>query len=416
MPFGLSRKQPPIGLDISDHSIEVLHLSFAREVLAYGRIVLEDGIVREGNILDKKKLALKLRDALRGTKPLALYPLRYQLDVIFGLPSSRTFIDVFTMPRNVTGAELQKKVVEVARGVIPFDTREVYWDFEVIGPGDAAMQTVLYAAVPKTVVSDYLDVLAQLPLIPIVCDVEIANLGRAVVKVDTGPTMVVDIGAGGTTAGIFGRSGALELSISIPLGGSHFTKAITEGLKIDRDEAEKAKRLFGLDSSKADNIVFSLLRPAIEKLIKEFAAAIAHYENSSREKVQEIILVGGSALLPKLVEYVGGSLRRRTKIGDPLRGILKSELLDNAGHPVFFTNVIGLCRRDPGAKSPGINFLKGIEGPSMGRQRQVEMARTVISSFVARLRRSLIFGASFLGLALIFLAFVMYWYVFRAPL
>ena len=426
MALGFFKREIPIGLDISDRSIEVLQLGTKREVLAYGRIVLEEGIVRDGRILGKEKLAAKLEEVLRSTKPISLYPKRFHLDVVLSLPAARTFIHLFTIRSNVTGEEIKSAVLEHFRNTIPLDPEQAHWDFQVGNPNAPSPhrrkeslrgeQLVLYAGTPKEVINEYLDVLSGIPLTPIVFDIEIASLGRAFVKQGIGPTMIVDIGAGITTVGIFGRDGTLDLSISIPVAGNHFTKAIMDELQISEEEAERAKRVFGLDSSKADNIIFSILQPSVDRIIKELAGAIVHYQRTRHEEVQEIILTGGSALLPMLAEHIGGNLARRAAIGNPFGQIKGGELFGRKFPPTLFANVIGLSMRGSGDVSYGINFLKSVERPLIGGPRQIEAARLLIKKFFDRLRKSLLFGISIAAIGLLFLGFAMYAFVFRAPI
>jgi hypothetical protein len=58
-----------LGIDISDHSIEVLLLNKDREITSYGRSILADGVVQNGEIINQKELSEALKRTLSETRP-----------------------------------------------------------------------------------------------------------------------------------------------------------------------------------------------------------------------------------------------------------------------------------------------------------------------------------------------------------
>jgi len=53
------------GLDISDHSIEILQLGLNNKLKVFGRVILEKGIVEDGQIIQKDKLLLKIKEIIK---------------------------------------------------------------------------------------------------------------------------------------------------------------------------------------------------------------------------------------------------------------------------------------------------------------------------------------------------------------
>ena len=216
---------PIIGLDISDTSIKALLLEKKR-ILAYSRIALEDGIVSDGKILKKEKLAEKLKQIVR------------QINVgwaILSLPESRIFVGDFS--------------------VIPWRSDEVYTD----KVGD------LRVSAPKKIVDEYVEAceLAGIELVAI--DVESLSLWRALVpeiqKPDNDNLMIIlDIGTRVTTLSVFTNHGKLIGSITISIAGEHFTIAIQDKLNISREKAGSMKRSIGFKITKAE----AGIRPALE--------------------------------------------------------------------------------------------------------------------------------------------------------
>jgi type IV pilus assembly protein PilM len=223
---------------------------------------------------------------------------------------------------------------------------------------------LLHVGTLKEVVDRYVEVMHLVGIEPIVLDIESASLGRTLLpasyseKQQNKPTssMIIDIGARTTNVSIFDSSRTLNLSVTIPIAGNHFTKAIAEELKKKDDEAEKLKRTFSLDDKETDNKILSILQAHLQKIIKEIQNAIKYYEDKVGNKIEQVILVGGSALLPKLDEHFMAKLERKVIIGNPLEKILDTEVLDRK-NSVLFANVIGLALRGVGDISVGINLL-----------------------------------------------------------
>lgn len=359
--FNLFKKQPVIGIDISDYSIEVLQLNKSKEVLAYNRVTLEQGIVQDGKILQKEKLAEKLQEILKGIKAKK---------AILSLPESKIFIGDFK--------------------ISPWKPEEVYTD----KIGDTQI------AVPKEIVKEYIEVINLAGIEPIVLDIESLSLARALLRPQRPPTnsMIIDIGARTTNVSIFNSKGILSQSITIPVAGIHFTKAIADKLKVKKEEAERLKRTFGFDDKKADNKVLPVIQADFQKIIKEIKEAIEHYENKTNNKIGEIILAGGSALIPKVDDYLAVNLERKVRVGDPLEQIKDGKLSTKKSPSILFANVIGLALRGVGRISAGINFLSS---PIVSKQ---------------RIRKSRVFIISFVIITFLILGFVIYQYIYKASI
>jgi type IV pilus assembly protein PilM len=55
----------------------------------------------------------------------------------------------------------------------------------------------------------------------------------------------------------------------------------------------------------------------VSPVVNEIKYAINLYQNKNNKKIEKIVLSGGSALLPNLVNYLGDLLDMRVIIGDP---------------------------------------------------------------------------------------------------
>ena len=105
---------------------------------------------------------------------------------------------------------------------------------------------------------------------------------------------VVDIGGG--TTGI-----SIVKVLDEATGGTHFSLVLSGAYKIDFDKAEELKR----DFSKHKEI-FPVVRPVIDKIITII-------ENASKDQeIDQIVLVGGTALLSGMEDYVGQKTNIKT--------------------------------------------------------------------------------------------------------
>ena len=320
-------------------------------VLAYNRVILEEGIVQDGKIVKKEALVKKLKELLSGITPRPS-------KAILSLPESKIFIHYFELPRNLQGEALREKILEESSKIIPLNQERICWDYIAISNKES--QHVVYIGTLKEIIDEYIGIMRLVGIETVAVDAESLSLGRALIGKPflKSSLMIIDIGARTTNVSIFNSAKLLALSITIPIAGNNFTRDIAEKLKIKRNEAEKLKRKFGFDDKKEENKILSILQANFQPIIKELKEAISYYENNRGEKIEEIILAGGSALLPKVNEYLAMNLEKKVKIGDPLERIKDNQLIDKKYSPILFANVIGLALRSTGDISKGINLLK----------------------------------------------------------
>lgn len=94
---------------------------------------------------------------------------------------------------------------------------------------------------------------------------------------------------------------------SIPLGGSHFTKALTKELKLTFATAEHLKR----NSAQAEDprALFQAMRPVFNDLLTEVQRSIGYFTNLHRkEKIARCLALGNAVKLPGLQRYLSQNL------------------------------------------------------------------------------------------------------------
>lgn len=349
------------GLDISDHSLEALILAKplfgVPKVVSYSRLIVRGEVVKNGIIKKPDKLAENITQLLKTAQPK---PIRESY-CILSLPESQVFTAIFKLPAGLRHEEVKNTIPYKAEEVIPFKSSEIYFDFKTITT-EGPTQEVFYAAVPVKVVDSYIQVLASLGLKPIAFDLESISLARALL----GPSqksdkakLLMDIGARTTNLNIFDRNG-IRQSLTIKIAGDRFAKAIAKSLNISEKEAGKLKRDNGFDPQKQKGKVLLVLQNEFKRIIAEAKKLIDFYQTQNQRKIDEVILVGGSALLPKVDQYLADNLELKVNIGNPFKKIADPfRLTGLKSKAVLFSNVIGLALRGVGKRpsSGDINLL-----------------------------------------------------------
>lgn len=347
-------KKRALGLDISDHSTEIMSLDGTVEkpkFLALGRKIIEPGIVENGKILNKEKLGVILRSLFEKPK----FGEMKTKDLIFAVPESKSFIHLFELPPDFTKERTEELVLAEAVSNFPFPLNELYFDFKIIN------KEALLVAAQKDIVDDYLGVFKNVEIQPIALEIESISLARALIEKRGETVLIADIGARTTNFSIFTEN-YLRLSISINIAGDKFSQALMEKLKISFQEAENLKKEIGLDPGKKEGKPFLILQKEIQGIISEIKKIEEYFKNKEGKKIEKIILAGGSAILSHLPEYLTENLEKPVSIGNPWGEIsiekeyFKETLRIN---PILYAPVIGSALRGL-AKKPektGINLL-----------------------------------------------------------
>lgn len=344
-------KKTIFGLDISDFSIEVLQLSSKGKIKAFGRKTIEEGIVKDGFVINKKKLIEKIKEVID------------QADirenrVILSLPESKVFTHLFQLPKNLKERELKNALESEIRKTIPWEIEKIYWDYQIVFPNlRNGCQAVFFAGTLKEIIDDYIEILDEIGLEPVAFEMESMALGRALLKemkLKAG-IMIVDIGARTTNINIFDKNKVLIDSTTVFSAGNCFTESISKNLEISFKEAEKIKRNCGLDKKKGRARIAKILEKELQPIIKKIKEAIDYYG----QEIEEILLVGGSSRISKISNFLSLNLGSKVNIGiSPYANQLKRK-------SVLFNVVIGLALRglEKNPQKSGINLLPQKDRP-----------------------------------------------------
>jgi len=317
----LSAKSLPIlGLDISTTAVKLVELSDAgKGLLRIERYIIEPlpkDAVSDGNIANMDQVAETLRTAWKnlGTRVK---------NVALALPSSAVITKKILAPASLKGVDLENQIETEANQVIPFSLDEVNLDFQVLGPSTSNQDDVqvLLAAARKEKVEDRVAAVEAAGLKALIMDVEsfatqtaFEQMAHLLPNSGAGQTVaIIDIGAQNMHINIF-NNGELVYQREHGFGGSQLNNEIARRYGMTTDEAENAKRKGTLPES----FDVEVLQPYSETLAMEIGRALQLFTTSTQyQKVDQILLAGGGAMIPGVDEVVSQRTGMPTMVVNP---------------------------------------------------------------------------------------------------
>lgn len=256
-----------------------------------------------------------------------------------------------------------KKVPDIvkyeARQQIPFPLPEVVWDYQQMAGGSEEDGFVLETEVglfamkrdqvyrslqPFTDAGIEIDIV-QLTLLCLYNYVAFDQLHKLPppdqYDPDNPPESIVVLSLGTETTDLVVTNGYRVWQRSIPLGGSHFTKALAKELKLTYPKAEHLKR----NAAQAENpkAIFQAMRPVFNDLVTEVQRSIGYFTNIDRKaKISRIVTLGSAMKLPGLQRFLQQNLGLEIDRIENFRGLSGSAVVEA---PIFKENVLafGVC-------------------------------------------------------------------------
>ena len=320
-----NRGQPALlGLDISSSSVKLVELS--RD--SAGNLVLdrcaieplERGWITDGNVEKFDEVADAVRRVVKksGTRTK---------NVALALPASAVITKKIILPGGLSDAELEVQVESEANQYIPFSLDEVSLDFCVIGPSSTSSGDVevLIAASRKEKVQDRQGLAEAAGLKPVVVDVESYASRLAIARlIEKLPERGVDI-----MVALF-EVGALTTSMQVvrnddvlyerdqAFGGAQLTQLIVRQYGFSPEEAENKKRSGDLPEDYESGV----LKPFVESMAQEIGRALQFFFTSTpHNRVDYVLLAGGSSALPGLAEAVSQQTSFACSLANPFEGM-----------------------------------------------------------------------------------------------
>jgi len=313
-----------LGLDVSSSSVKLVELGHdkdGRYVLENSAIVpLERGWIADGNIVKFDEVADAVRRLVKksGTKTK---------NVAMALPPSAVITKKIVLSGGLTDQELEQQVEAEASQYIPFPLEEVSLDFCIVGPsanGSGDVE-VLIAASRREKVQDIQGLAEAAGLKPVIVDVESYASRLAASRLisnlpNRGAGSIValfEVGAMTTSMQVI-RDDELLYDRDQAFGGAQLTQMIIRQYGFSQEEAETKKR----SNELPEDFGMVVLQPFIDSLVQEVGRALQFFFTSTtHNKVDVVMLAGGSASLPGLTAAVTRQTGFACSIVNPFEGM-----------------------------------------------------------------------------------------------
>jgi type IV pilus assembly protein PilM len=230
--------------------------------------------------------------------------------------------------------EKQKKIVAFElMQKMPVPLTELIWDYQVIDD-DGVEQEILAFAVKPKVAEDFCERVMEIGLNPVQITpapvLDYNALRASGIGLDSGETLVVNIGARSTNLLFINPTGFLLRPLSI--GGNSLTQNISDNLGTQFEKAEEIKKNYfsGAVAFSADDPSVQLLencsKQFLARLSQEITRSLVTYKRLKKGKSpSKMYLAGRGALLNQLPEYLSQSQSLDIDYFDPLQALALSD-------------------------------------------------------------------------------------------
>jgi type IV pilus assembly protein PilM len=322
-PFKKS-SSPLVGIDISSSAVKVVELSAGQSTSMrlerYAIEPIERGAVTDGAIEKPDAVADALSRALRKASIKTK-------DAALALPTAAVITKKIMLPMGMTDDDYEVQVESEASQYIPFSIDEVNLDFQIVGPaanseGDLE---ILLAASRKEKVIDRVSIAEMCGLKAVVVDIEsyaargaldhasqyISNTAKDKI------IAVFDIGHSLTKLTIV-LNDQTVFEREQAFGGAQLSQDIVRLYGLTPEEAEVRKRSGDLP----DNFATDVLNPFVDQLAADASRSLQFFFTSTPyTKVDQVLLAGGSCVIPGLVEAIAERTQVVTEIVSPFQGM-----------------------------------------------------------------------------------------------
>jgi len=332
-----------LGVDIGASSIKVVQLTrkHDRAILeTYGEIALApyDGKeIGKAMNLPAAKIAEALTDLCREASVTAT-------QAAIAIPFVSSLVSLIEMPTS-DPKQLAQMIPIEARKYIPVPISEVLLDWSII-PKEAKTQQmdddqksnqsqnkiektdVMIVAIHNDSVAKYQEIGAATKLTASFYEIEMFSTIRSLLDQNSKSVMIIDIGAGSTKLYVVER-GVIKNSHLINRGSQDITLAISNALNIPFAEAETIKRSTDISSPTTDQKIVGLITTTLDYLFAEANQVLLGYEKKSNRTVDQVMLIGGGALLQGILPFAKHSFQIEVAVGEPFSKVEAPAFLRN---------------------------------------------------------------------------------------
>jgi type IV pilus assembly protein PilM len=310
-----------VGIDISSTAIKLIEMSRVGNkgyrVESYGMEPLPEKAIRDDKtIADEEVVADAIRRVVTRAKP-------YAKCASISVAGPSVITKVITMEKGLNDNDMMTTISMEAESYISMPMEEVYLDFEIIGTNEKEedRNDVLLAASRRENVESRITAVELGGLKVKVVDIERYALENAFkIMVEHDPEInaeetvaLIEVGATVTTINVMGE-GRIVYTREEMFGGNRLTEDIQGRYGLSYEEANLAKRNGSLPEDYETEVLESFkidMAQQISRMVQLYYAASAY------GKLSHILIAGGCAAIPNIIEHINNKVGGHVTIVNP---------------------------------------------------------------------------------------------------
>ncbi|MEA2007118.1 MAG: type IV pilus assembly protein PilM [Patescibacteria group bacterium] len=339
----LFHKSSAIGVDVGSRSVKVVILEQKK-----GKLILKNYTIAKTKEDLIKAGTSGVITSMAGNmiKKVAQQAEIREEKVNVSVPSFSSLITTIEIPK-MPQDEIEQVVQIEAPKYIPVQLSDVVYGWQIVDdgslPGDDKKKRetsanprgikVMVVAIMREISGQYEKVFQESGHAIDSLEIDSFSLTRSLARDDEECKVILDIGHKVTNILITSK-GNILVNRTIDVAGERITKAIARGMNIDEDRAEQYKLENGVSMGAGQD--GGVIAQMLDVLVNEVTQTIEVFRKDySHLEPKSIILSGGGAYMKGLEEYIEKEAKIKTKVGNPLTGIVfpekyKNSVLSNA--------------------------------------------------------------------------------------
>jgi type IV pilus assembly protein PilM len=273
----------------------------------FGVIELPQDAIVEGSIREMEIVSAALKNLLQNLKIK-------NKNVAVSVSGYSVIVKKITIPRK-DERDLEGSIQGEAEQYIPFDINDVNLDYQILYSGEGeeeegkeSYMDVLLVAAKKDIVEEYISLLHLTELNPAILDIDAFALQNTFEISDheqSGCHALVHIGAQHLTINVI-KDGISIFTRDSSYGGSQVTGEIQKKLNISYQEAERIKLGAKPIGAQQGPTIEETFTSTVTRWGQEIKRALDFVTTTFTDiKVDDILLSGGSSLIPGFTKYLG---------------------------------------------------------------------------------------------------------------
>ncbi len=317
------RNKTFLGVDIGTSSIKVVQLTRERnkyKLDTYGEVHLYE----KDNQGRLEETSLKMLDNQVATllKKIITEAKVKSKKVAMSVPVFSSFSTIINMP-DLPRGELDKAIEFQARQYIPVPINQISLSSIIISrekknKNSSGKLEVLLVALPNEVKRKYKNIAKLSGLDLVALEMETFPMARAIINNQKKLFLIIDIGAKSTNYCIV-DNGFVRLSHNFDISGVDITKAFSDYSGGDYKKGESLKKSMGLKMTPGQMDMAPEVLSSVGAISSEAERIMSAYFNKTTNRVEGVILSGGTANMLGLSDYLAERLSLDVLIADPFK-------------------------------------------------------------------------------------------------